>query len=144
MNSPSKNLLNKTLHPNTMALEGIEHYRKAGKITAEAREYGRSLIKTGKPLLEASEKIEEKIFSLGGKPAFPAQISLNEVAAHYCSTPDDKTIFRENDLVKLDIGVHVEGYVADTAVSIDLSKDKRHEKLIRAAEEALQNAIKAV
>lgn len=125
-------------------IEGLEQYRKAGKITSQAREYGIGLIKAGASLNDVCQKIEDKIISLGGKPAFPAQVSLNEIAAHYCSTPDDKTVFMENDLAKLDIGVHVDGYVADTAVSIDLSKDKRHEKLIKAAEDALQNAIKAV
>lgn len=127
-----------------MAIEGLEQYRKAGKITAQAREYGKGLIKVGASLLGVSQKIEEKIISLGGSLAFPVQISLNEIAAHYCATPDDKTVFKENDLVKFDLGVHVEGYVADTAVSVDLSKDKKHENLIKAAEEALQNAIKLV
>lgn len=127
-----------------MAIEGLEQYRKAGRITAQAREYGRGLIKIGASLLDVSQKIEEKIISLGGSLAFPVQISLNEIAAHYCATPDDQTAFKEGDLAKLDLGVHVDGYVADTAVSVDLSKDKKHEKLIKAAEEALQNAIKLV
>lgn len=127
-----------------MAIEGLEQYRKAGRITAQAREYAKSIIKIGVSLLEASQKIEDKIVSLGGSPAFPVQISLNEIAAHYCATPDDKTVLKENDLAKIDLGVHVDGYVADTAASIDLSKDKRHEKLIKASEEALANAIKAI
>ncbi|PIN87198.1 type II methionyl aminopeptidase [Candidatus Woesearchaeota archaeon CG10_big_fil_rev_8_21_14_0_10_44_13] len=129
---------------NTVKIEGLENYRKAGKIAAQAIEYGRSIIKIGASLYEVCDKIESKIISLGGKLAFPTQTSLNEVAAHYCSTPDDKTVFKENDLVKLDLGVHVDGYVADTAISIDLSKDKRHEKIIKASEEALANAIKTV
>ncbi|MFC1730523.1 type II methionyl aminopeptidase [candidate division KSB1 bacterium] len=127
-----------------MALEGLKEYRKAGKITAQAREFGKGLINVGASLFEVSQKIEDKIISLGGELAFPVQISLNEVAAHYCATPDDKTKFEEGDIAKLDLGVHIDGYVADTAVSIDLSKDKKHEKLIKASEEALADAIKKI
>ena len=127
-----------------MQIEGIEQYRKAGKIASQAREFGIGLIKVGASLSDVTEKIEQKILSLGGNLAFPAQISMNEIAAHYCATPDDKTEFREGDLVKLDIGVHVDGYVADTAVTVDLSKDRKNEKLVNAAKEALDSAIKAV
>ncbi|MFO8016045.1 MAG: type II methionyl aminopeptidase [Candidatus Woesearchaeota archaeon] len=127
-----------------MDIEGIDQFRKAGKIASQAREFGKGLIKAGESLYEVSDRIEQKIFSLGGDLAFPTQISLNEVAAHYCATPEDETLFSENDLVKLDLGVHVDGYVADTAVSIDLSKDNKHEKLIMAANEGLQAAINTV
>ncbi len=127
-----------------MAVEGLEQYRKAGKIASNAREYGVGLIKKGASLSEATEKIEQKIISLGGGLAFPTQLSLNEVAAHYCATPDDKAEFSEGDLVKLDLGVHVEGYVADTAVTVDLSSDNKHKKLVEASREALENAIKTI
>ncbi|MBD3313454.1 type II methionyl aminopeptidase [Candidatus Woesearchaeota archaeon] len=127
-----------------MQIEGLEQYRKAGKIASQAREFGIGLIKAGASLSEVTEKIERKILDLGGELAFPTQVSLNDVAAHYCATPDDEKVFSEGDLVKLDLGVHIDGYVADTAITIDLSKDGKHEKLVNAAKEALQNAIKSV
>ena len=127
-----------------MEAKGLDDHRKAGKITADAREYAKKLVKIDAKLLEVAEKVEEFIEKAGGLPAFPVQISLNEIAAHYCSTPDDISVFKENDLVKIDVGVHVDGYVADTACSVDLSKDNRHQNLIKASEEALANAIKIV
>lgn len=127
-----------------MAVEGLEQFRKAGKIASQARAYGVGLIKPGASLLEVSEKIEQKIISLGGELAFPVQISLNEIAAHYCAAPDDKTLLKEGDLAKLDLGTHVDGYVADTAVTVDLSKDNKYNDLVKASEEALQNAIKII
>lgn len=127
-----------------MKIEGLEEYKKAGKIAAQARDYGVSLIKVGEKLSDITEKIEQKIISLGGELAFPTQIALNDIAAHYCATPDDETKFSEGDIVKLDIGVHVDGYVADTAVSIDLSKDGKFEQLIKSSREALNKAIAAV
>src|SRR3989344_5692301 len=59
-------------------IEGYSEYIKAGKITTQVKEYAKSLIKPGLPLLEIAEKIESKIIELGGKPAFPVNLSINE------------------------------------------------------------------
>ena len=100
-------------------------YEKAGKIAAEVLQYGKRLIKPGVKLTEVSNKIEEKIASLKALPAFPPQISMNNIAAHYYPDEKDETEFKETDIVKLDIGVHVKGHIADTACTINLSeKDK--------------------
>lgn len=121
--------------------EDLEKWRKAGKIAAEVLEYGKSLIKPGAKLLEVSELIENKIDELGAKPAFPVQISPDSVAAHYCADPDDKTIFEEQ-VCCLDIGVHVDGFIGDTACAVDLSG--RYSDLVKASEEALKEAIRVV
>ena len=120
-------------------MENIQDWRKAGKIAAEAREYGKNLIKKQASLLEVSDKIEKKIEQLGGKPAFPVQISCDHFAAHYCADPDDKTIF-ENQLICLDVGVHVNGAIGDNACSVDLSG--KNEDLVKASKQALENATK--
>src|SRR3989338_4000889 len=83
----------------------------------------------------SSEKIEKKIHDLGGKPAFPPQISCDEIAAHYCAFPDDPIVF-ENQLCCLDIGVHVDGYIGDNALTVDLSGN--HGELVKASKEALR------
>ena len=111
---------------------------KAGMIAAEALKYGKGLIKIGASLLDVTEKIEETIANLGGRCAFPINISINHIAAHYSSFPDDKTIFQKGNVVKLDIGVHVNGHIADNAATIDLGDNK---ELILAAEKALKEAI---
>ncbi len=114
---------------------------KAGKIAAEALEYGRTMIKPGVKLLEVVEKVEEKIRQLGGNIAFPAQSSVNDIAAHYCPKQDDKIIY-EDQVVKLDIGVEIGGYVADTALTVDLSKS--YSDLVKASKDALDSAIMMV
>ena len=119
----------------------LDSYLKAGKIVIEAREYGVTLIKAGASLKEVCDKIEDKIRSLKGELAFPVQISLNQVAAHYCPDDNDTVIFKQGDLAKLDIGVHINGYVADTAVSVDLGN---HAELMKASREALDNALKLI
>ncbi len=121
--------------------EDLEKIRKAGKIAAEALEYGKSLIKPDAKLLDVSELIEKKIEDLGGKPAFPAQISMDSIAAHYCAEPDDKTVF-DKQVCSLDIGVHVDGFIGDIACTVDLSGS--FTDLVKASEEALKEAINVV
>jgi methionyl aminopeptidase len=120
---------------------GIEKLKKAGKITAQIREYGKNLVVKGISMVEVLDKVEEKIKELGAKPAFPAQISCNHIAAHYCPDEEDKTIFSDQ-LVCLDVGVHLDGFIGDTAVTVDLSG--KYSDLIKASQEALDNAIKII
>ena len=124
-----------------MDQEEIEKYRQAGKITAQALEHGKSLVKKGALMVEVLDKIEQKVLDLNGKLAFPAQISCNHIAAHYCPDDEDKTIFSDQ-LVCLDVGVHVDGYIGDSAITIDLSG--KYADLVKAAQEALDNALKIV
>ena len=127
-----------------MDKETFDAYVKAGRIAAQARDYGKSLIKIGASLLEVTEKIEKRILELGGEFAFPPQISLNDIAAHYCASPDDKTVFKEGDVVKLDIGVHIDGFVGDTALTVVLSNDEKLNLLAEASREALNSALKII
>jgi methionyl aminopeptidase len=120
-------------------MENIEDWKKAGKIAAQALEYGAGLIKPGAKLLEVSELIEKKIEELGGKPAFPTQISCDHIAAHYCAEPDDTIIF-DKQVACLDVGVHINGAIGDNATTVDLSG--KWTDLVKASREALDNAIK--
>ena len=118
----------------------IEKIKKAGNIAAQTLEYGKNLIKKDASLLQVLDKIEEKIEELGAKPAFPAQISCNHLAAHFC--PDEDDIIFSDQLACLDVGVHVDGYIGDNAVTVDLSG--KNENLVKASKEALDNAISVV
>lgn len=122
-----------------MKEEEIKKLKEAGKIAKQAVAYAKEIIKPGMSLLEIAEKIEEKIISLGGKPAFPVNLSIDEVAAH--STPTWNDTKTAQGLLKVDIGVHIEGYVADTAFSLDLENSEENKKLIEAAEKALEKAL---
>ena len=124
-----------------MEQKDIEKLKQAGRIAAQVLEYGKGLVKKDASLLEVLDKIEAKISDLGAKPAFPAQISCNHIAAHYCPDEEDKTVFSDQ-VVCLDVGVHVDGFIGDNAVTVDLSG--KHGDLVKASREALENAIKAV
>lgn len=121
--------------------EGLEKTRRAGKIAARCREWARGTIAPGVKLRDVLEGIEGIIRDEGAAPAFPAQTSRNECAAHYCSSPDDETVYEVGDVVKVDMGVHVDGWIADTACTVDLSEDGRHAALIAASADALAAAI---
>jgi len=122
--------------------EEISKYRQAGKIIREVKEYAKKIVKPGMPLLEIAEKIEEKIIKLGGKPAFPVNLSIDDIGAHYTPSNDDKT--KASGLLKVDMGVHIDGYLTDTTISIDLENSEENKKLIQAAEKALDEAVKTI
>lgn len=119
----------------------LDKWRKAGKIAAETLEYGRTLIKNGSKVREVCDKIDQKIFDLGAKPAWPSQVGIDAVAAHYTPDPNDEFVF-DNNLVCLDVGAQVDGYVGDNAVSVDLSG--KYGDILKASDEALKNVIKLV
>lgn len=121
----------------------MEDWIKAGRIASEAREYGLSLMKENIKVIDILDKIEKFIEEKKAKCAFPPQISINQIAAHYTSPIQDETIIKEGDIAKLDIGVHINGCIADTAKTIEI-KTKNNQNLIKASEEALNEAIKIV
>ncbi len=123
-----------------MQQEEVEKYRKAQEIASEVIRYAKSIIKPGMKLLEIAEKIESKIQELGGKPAFPTNLCINEIAAHFTPSHDDET--KASGLLKIDLGVHVDGCIIDTAFPLDLEDNEENKKLIEASEEALSAALK--
>ncbi len=124
-----------------MDIAAIEHTKKAGVIAKEVVVYSRGYVKKGMPLLEIAQHIEQKIVSLGGKPAFPVNLSINEIAAHATPVYNDTRV--AEGLLKVDIGVHIKGYTADTAFTVDLENSEENKNLISAAEAGLQAGVAA-
>lgn len=120
--------------------EDLEKWKKACRISAEALEYGRTLIKKGALVFEVCDKVDEKIRQLGAFPSFPAQISLNNVAAHYCGDKDDSLVL--DGIAKLDVGAHIDGFSGDNAATVDLTGE--NELLVNASRDALEAAIKVI
>jgi len=120
----------------------IEDYRKAGSIAKQIKEYCKKTIKQGEELGKLAERIEAKIKELGGDIGFPVNLCIDDLAAHSTPALDDDT--PASGLLKIDIGVSVNGAIADTAITIDLTEDNRHKEIIKATEEALKKAIELV
>lgn len=122
-----------------MDSEALEKYKKAGRITAQAREFGAKLIKEGALAVDIAEAVEKKIFELGGRPAFQATVSINDVAAHYAPVLNDPLAVKAEDYVKLDLGAHVDGYIADSAVTV---RPAGRDDLMVCSEKMLEAAVK--
>ncbi len=123
-------------------MEAEEQYIRAGKIAAKVREQIRGEVKPGVKAIDICERVENLTRQLGGSVAFPCNVDINQVAAHYASPVGDQTTIQQGQMVKVDIGVHVDGYIADTAVTVCL--DPALTQMVKAAEEALAVAIKMV
>jgi len=122
--------------------EALEKFRVSGKILRETREEIRNFVREDMPIIEICEKAEKTIMDKGGKPAFPCNVSINEIAAHYTSPPNDNRRIPRKSIVKVDIGVHVDGYLTDTAVTICFNPE--YKSLVDTAEQALKTAINSI
>lgn len=118
-----------------------ERFREAGRIAARARALAIERIQPGVRLESVMLEVEDFIRAQGGGMAFPAQTSRNHIAAHYCPRPGDPTVYEREDVVKVDIGVHVDGYVADNAQSKYLGDDPRLHRMVEASAAGLRAAI---
>ena len=122
--------------------EIIDKYLRAGKIASRIRKYAMKIVKPGVKIYDICENIEKKIIEEGGLPAFPCNISVNEIAAHYTAYINDPSTIPDKSLVKVDIGVHVDGYIADTAAT--LAFDPKYDELNIAVETALERALEVI
>jgi len=123
----------------TVPEEVFQKYRHAGKIVAEVRERARKIARENMPIIDLCEKVEDLIREKGCQPAFPCNVSVNEIAAHFTAPPQDERTIPENSVVKIDIGAHVDGYIADTAVTVCFNPE--YENLMETADRALEKAV---
>ncbi|HUJ84303.1 MAG TPA: type II methionyl aminopeptidase [Candidatus Acidoferrales bacterium] len=122
--------------------EEIEKFRLSGRILRETREEMRANVKENMLVIDVCEKTEGLIRAKGGKPAFPCNVSINEVTAHYTSPPGDVSRIPEGSTVKVDLGVQVDGYVTDTAFTVAFNPEGR--SMTSTAEQALKTAIENI
>ena len=124
--------------------DAVEKWRKAGKITARARDMAVSLCVPGAKLEDVAEKVEGYIRSEGARPAFPLNLSADFWAAHYTPDIGDTRVFEAGQVYKVDIGAHVDGYPADSAATVEVGGGRRHAQLIRASRDALAAGVETI
>jgi methionyl aminopeptidase len=122
--------------------EALDKLRLSGKILRETREEMKGFVQEGMPIIDVCEKAEGLIKKKGAKPAFPCNVSVNEIAAHYTSPPNDTSRIPEKSVVKVDIGAHVDGYLTDTAVTVCFNPE--YMGLVETAERALKVAVENI
>lgn len=126
---------------------------------AKVRKMATDMVEEDLKVLDLVEFTEQEIKNSGGEIAFPCNISINEITAHYTSPSKDKTVLKNGDLVKIDLGAHVDGYIADSAITVivggnqdlssqdtGLSEDEMQLqiKMIETVHQALENAISTI
>lgn len=133
----------------------MKSYEKAGKIVSNVRKNAVKLIKDDLLILDLVEFVESEIEKAGAGIAFPCNVSVNEITAHYTSPAHDKSKINAGDLVKLDLGAHIDGYIADSAITIlapgksleekyDTDAINKHQELIESSDAGLEAAINTV
>lgn len=122
-----------------MSIEELDKWLAAGEAVRKALAKALDVVKEGASLLKIAEELESEIRRGGAQPAFPANISINEIAAHYSPKVNDPLVIPEKCVVKVDLGAHVDGCIADAAVTIAL--DVRHGSLVETAARALRVAL---
>jgi methionyl aminopeptidase len=121
--------------------EIFERYKEAGRIAAVILKDSARKIRVGTSYLDLVESVEARVTEEGAALAFPLNLSLNEDAAHDTASSGDMRVFSRGDVAKLDLGVHVDGYIADTAITVDLGNNSL---LVEASRHALEAAISRI
>ena len=120
----------------------IDHYVEAGKIASKVKEFIRPRVRPDVKLREICDSVEAEIRTRGSRPAFPCNVCVNEIAAHYTAVPDDPQVIPAGGLVKIDLGVHIDGFIVDTALTVNLSPTDAG--VVACAEDALKKGISRI
>ena len=123
--------------------ETLQKIIKAGKVASQVRREGAAKFVVGASALEVMDYCEKRILELGGQIAW-AQMGINDVAAHFCPEEEDTTTLKEGDVVKIDIGTHQDGFIADNAMTVEVGSSNNFKDMIKASQNALKAAIKLV
>jgi methionyl aminopeptidase len=123
--------------------DDLERWRRAARISAEARDVGEKAAVPGARRRDVAEAVESYIRSHGAEPAFPTNLSRNVEAAHFTPPPDDEVVLVDGDVLKVDVGAHIGGAIADTAVTVEVGGGGRNANLLRAARDAVEALVHA-
>lgn len=125
-----------------MEKEELQSYEKSFLIAEDAVGFAQKLVKEDVKALHLIESIEKRILDLGAKPAWPVNISINEIAAHYTSSVGDTLVLKKGDFVKVDLGAQVNGYICDRAFTVKIGE--KANPMIQASEKALEECLKLI
>jgi len=132
----------------------LNDYRQAAEAHRQVRQWAtKNVIKPGKSLTEIAEGIEDGVRalighqgmvpgdSLKGGLGFPTGLCLNNVGAHYTPNLGQKELILKNDdVLKVDFGVHVNGRIVDSAFTIAF--DPIYDSLLQSVKDATNTGIK--
>ncbi|KZF25690.1 methionine aminopeptidase 2-like protein [Xylona heveae TC161] len=130
----------------------LSDYRQGAEVHRQVRQWAQKWIKPGQSLTEIANGIEDSVRRLVGHMGleegdakiagmgFPTGLSINHCAAHYTPNAGNKMILQEKDVMKVDIGVHVNGRIVDSAFTVAF--DHTYDNLLEAVREATNAGVK--
>ncbi|KAG6143752.1 hypothetical protein E4U28_002219 [Claviceps purpurea] len=139
-------------HLDNLQSEFLSDYREAAEIHRQVRQYAKKTIRPGQTLTEIAETIENGVRSLTGHSGltegdalvagmgFPCGLSLNHCAAHYTPNAGNKMVLQQDDVMKVDFGVHVNGRIVDSAFTVAF--EPKYDDLLKAVQEATNAGIR--
>lgn len=139
-------------HLDNLNSEFLNDFRQAAEIHRQARQWGQKNIKPGQALTDIANGIEDAVRALTGHQGleegdamiagmgFPTGLSINHCAAHYTPNAGNKMVLQEDDVMKVDFGVHVNGHIVDSAFT--MAFNPRYDPLLEAVKAATNAGIK--
>lgn len=139
-------------HLDRMNNDFLTEYRQGAEVHRQVRQWAQKNIKPGMTLTEIAEGIEDGVRhltghlgleegdNLKGGMGFPTGLSLNHCAAHYTPNAGNKMVLQQEDVMKVDFGVHINGRIVDSAFTVAF--DHKYDPLLQAVKEATNTGIK--
>lgn len=130
----------------------LRDYRHAAETHRQVRQWAQGWIQPGMALTDIANGIEDSVRALVGHSGldegdaivagmgFPTGMNLNDVAAHYTPNAGNKMVFGQDDVIKIDIGVHVNGRILDSAFS--MAFEPKYDNLLAAVKAATNTGVK--
>lgn len=131
----------------------LQNYRKTAEVHRQARRWVQESVKPGQTLLDIAEGIEDSVRALLGHAGlepgdslkagmgFPTGLCLNHQVAHYTPNPGQKdVVLQQQDVMKVDFGVHINGWIIDSAFTI--AYDHTYDNLLAAVKDATDTGVK--
>lgn len=135
----------------------VTKYKAAAEIANAALKVVVAECKVGAKLVHIANKGDALIEELASKVfkgkkidkgiAFPTCLSVNSVVGHYCPAADDATVLAEGDCVKIDLGAHIDGWIAVGAHTVILSAEPIKGKdadLLAATSACMEAALRTI
>lgn len=139
-------------HLDNLNSEFLTDYREAAEVHRQVRQWAQKTIKPGQTLTDIANGIEDSVRALTGHQGltdgdaqiagmgFPTGLSLNHCAAHYTPNAGNKMVLKQEDVMKVDFGVHVNGRIVDSAFT--MAFEPKYDNLLLAVKEATNAGIR--
>lgn len=139
-------------HLDNLNSDFLSDYRQAAETHRQVRQWAQKNIKAGQTLTEIANGIEDATRRLLGHDGltegdsliagmgFPTGLNINDVVAHYSPNAGCKRVLQQNDVLKVDIGVHISGRIVDSAFT--MAFEPVYDNLLAAVKDATNTGVR--